>query len=103
MAHVISFSIFKGGTGKTTSAVNTAAALAEQGKRVLLIDLDQQASATKYLGIDPDTTPMIVSQVFIQDAPLSLAVKPTMFGFDLVPSHELMSAVEAMLESGKDE
>jgi len=51
MAHIISFSIFKGGTGKTTSAVNTAAALAEQGQRVLLIDLDQQASATKYLGI----------------------------------------------------
>ena len=54
MAQVIAFSIFKGGTGKTTSSVNTAAALSERGKRVLLIDLDQQASATKYLGIDPD-------------------------------------------------
>src|SRR5260221_3330961 len=103
MAKIISFSIFKGGTGKTTSAVNTAAALAEMGKRVLLVDLDQQASATKYLGIDPDTTPMNISQVFIQNVPLSLAVKKTKFGFDIVPSHELMSAVEAMLESGKDE
>ncbi len=103
MAQIISFSIFKGGTGKTTSAVNTAAALAEQGKRVLLIDLDQQASATKYLGIDPDTTPMNISQVFIQNVPLRLTIKPSNFGFDVIPSHELMSAVEAMLESGKDE
>jgi chromosome partitioning protein len=103
MAHIISFSIFKGGTGKTTSAVNTAAALAEQGQRVLLIDLDQQASATKYLGVDPDATPMNISQVFMQNLPLSLAIHKTQFGFDLVPSHELMSAVEAMLESGKDE
>jgi chromosome partitioning protein len=103
MAHIVSFSIFKGGTGKTTSAVNCAAALAEQGQRVLLVDLDQQASATKYLGIDPDATPMNMSQVFLQNIPLSLAIHKTQFGFDLIPSHELMSAVEAMLESGKDE
>jgi cellulose biosynthesis protein BcsQ len=38
---VITFSIFKGDTGKTTSAVNTAAALVKKGKRVLLADLDQ--------------------------------------------------------------
>src|SRR5260221_11915717 len=103
MAKIISFSIFKGGTGKTTSAVNTAAALAEMGKRVLVVDLGQQASANKYLGIDPDTTPMNISQVFMQNMPLSLTIKKTKFGFDIVPSHELMSAVEAMLESGKDE
>ncbi len=54
MARTVAFSIFKGGTGKTTSAVNTAAALVEKGRRVLLVDLDQQASATKYLGVDPD-------------------------------------------------
>src|SRR5690606_12140798 len=42
MARVISFSIYKGGTGKTTSTVNTAAALAHKGKRVLLVDVDQQ-------------------------------------------------------------
>jgi cellulose biosynthesis protein BcsQ len=47
---VITFSIFKGGTGKTTSAVNTAAALAQKGKRVLLADLDQSAQSTKHLG-----------------------------------------------------
>ena len=103
IARVIAFSIFKGGTGKTTSSVNVAAALAEQGKRVLLVDLDQQASATKYVGVDPDQARASAYQSFTQNAPLSLAVHQTNFDFDLIPSHELMSAVEAMMESGKDE
>ena len=51
---ICSCSIFKGGTGKSTTAVNTAAALAMQGQCVLLVDLDQQASATRYVGINPD-------------------------------------------------
>jgi len=46
---------------------------------------------------------MNISQVFMQNLPLTLAIHKTQYGFDLVPSHELMSAVEAMLESGKDE
>jgi chromosome partitioning protein len=103
MAQIISFSIYKGGTGKTTSAVNTAAALAEMGKRVLLVDLDQQAQTTRYLGLDPDTLPMNLAQVFIQGIPINLIVHKTSFGFDLVPASDLLSAVEAMLESGKDE
>ena len=48
---VITFSIFKGGTGKTTSVVNTAAALVKKGQRVLLADLDQSAQSTKHLGL----------------------------------------------------
>ena len=54
---VIAFSNQKGGVGKTTSAVNVGAALARQGKRVILIDLDSQGNMTQGLGIEnPDFT-----------------------------------------------
>jgi chromosome partitioning protein len=78
---VISFSIFKGGTGKTTTSVNTAAALADKGKRVLLVDLDQQASATRYLDLDPEQSPNLY-EVFTGTKQAPLAVRRTRFGVD---------------------
>lgn len=50
---VVSFSILKG-AGKTKSIVNKAANLVQKGKRVLLLDLDQQSSAMRYLNLDPE-------------------------------------------------
>jgi chromosome partitioning protein len=102
MAKVISFSIFKGGTGKTTSAVNTAAALAEAGKRVLLVDLDQQASTTRYVGIDPDTVNPALYHVFLQQTPARVVLKKTPFGFDVLPSSSLMAAIEESLDPGDE-
>src|SRR5205809_3910823 len=95
----ISFSIFKGGTGKTTSAVNTAAALVRKGRRVLLVDLDQQASATRYLDLDPEASPNLY-EVFTGAKPAALAIRQTRAGIDVLPSHVLLAAIEEALDPG---
>ena len=101
-ARIISFSIFKGGTGKTTSAVNAAAGLGQAGARVLLVDLDQQASATRHLGIDPEPLSPNFYDVIVRKVPISLVRQETDFGFDLVPGHSLLAAVEEALEPGDE-
>src|SRR3954453_10658976 len=98
---VISFSIFKGGTGKTTSSVNTAVALAQKGKRVLLVDLDQQASATRYLDLDPEQAPTLYD-VYMRVKPAALAVKHTGFGVDMLTANGLLAAIEQALEPGDE-
>jgi chromosome partitioning protein len=98
---VVSFSIFKGGTGKTTTSVNTAAALVKRGKKVLLVDLDQQASATRYLDLDPDQSPNLYD-VFMGSKPAQLAIRKTRFGIDVLSSHVLLAAIEEALEPGDE-
>src|SRR3984957_6414423 len=61
----------KGGVGKTTTAVNLAAALAEQGQRVCVIDLDPQAHATTHLGIEPDGKAGSMYDVLVNSRPLA--------------------------------
>ena len=59
----IAISNNKGGVGKTTSTVNIAAALKELGKKVLVIDIDQQAQATYHFGINPNELDQSLSQM----------------------------------------
>jgi chromosome partitioning protein len=98
---VVSFSIFKGGTGKTTSSVNAAAALVNKGKKVLLVDLDQQASATRYLDLDPEQSPNLY-EVFTGTKSAQLAIRHTRFKIDVLSSHVLLAAIEEALEPGDE-
>lgn len=102
MGKVIAISVFKGGTGKTTTAVSLAAALKELGNKVLLVDLDQQATATKYVGLNPETEKPNLYNVFTEKTPIRAAVKELSFGFHVVPANSGLAAVEDALEEGDE-
>lgn len=86
----------KGGSGKTTTTVNLAAALAEAGQRVLVIDLDAQASATQWLGVQQEHPG--IYEVLTQGRNLADVIQPTAFeGIDLVPASAALAQVERAL------
>lgn len=87
----------KGGVGKTTTAVNLSAALAEAGQRVCLLDLDPQAHASLHLGAAAKDGAPTIYDVLVNDAALSSARRLVAENLWVVPSHLDLAAAELEL------
>ena len=87
MGKVIAVTNQKGGVGKTTTAVNTAAGIGKLGKRVLIVDIDPQGNATSGVGVDKRAARYSSYNVIIDDVKAKDAVVKTKFdGLDIIPS-----------------
>lgn len=88
----------KGGVGKTTTAVNLAAAFARSGLRSLLVDLDPQGSATYSLGVPREETEISTAEVLTGKSEAAEAIRPTgTEGLDLLPASLRLAGMDLSL------
>ena len=98
MAFKIAISSQKGGVAKTTTSLSLGACLAEQGRSVLLVDLDPQANLTQSLGIDPDQTRRMVGDVLLDQSTLLEASRESVvFNLDVVPANQGLLLLDKLL------
>ncbi|MBS4009433.1 AAA family ATPase [Roseovarius mucosus] len=95
---IIAIANQKGGVGKTTTTINLAAALAETGVRVLIVDLDPQGNASTGLGLDVAARKFTVYDLLLDEAPLGDVIQPTaQDGLSIIPSTVDLSSADIEL------
>ena len=102
LGKIIAVANQKGGVGKTTTAVNLSAALAQLKRRVLLIDCDPQGNATSGLGIDKTSLEQSVYDVLVDRANLGDIIIHTDYELDLVPAVMDLAGAEVELVEAED-
>ena len=98
MRRTIAIANQKGGVGKTTTAINLSACLAEKGKKVLAVDMDPQGNMTSGLGVDKDSVENTIYNLIIGEAKMEeVLIKDVLENLDIIPTNIELSGAEIEL------
>ena len=98
MSRIIAVANQKGGVGKTTTAINLSACLAEKNKKVLTLDMDPQGNTTSGLGVDKNQAENTVYELILDESELSECIYPSVMGnLSVIPSNINLSGAEIEL------